>query len=121
MVGVLTFLNREVFVLFDGFTIPPQPLSSGSMQVFQDARSFAPHSGSVRVRLETDVLDLAEKSWDDACPTVRRSPSIHQSDQSFELYSSGQVYSLCPDVHSLGSPLVRFSNRPTAALARRFW
>ena len=50
-VGVLTFVTREVFVLFDGFTLPPQPLSSRSMQVlevFQDARSFAPHSGYVR-------------------------------------------------------------------------
>lgn len=32
-----------------------------------------------------------------------------------------KFYSLCPDVHSLGSPLVRPSSRPTAALARRFW
>ena len=26
------FCHRELFVLFDGFTIPPKPLSSGSMQ-----------------------------------------------------------------------------------------
>ena len=29
-----------------------------------------------------------------------------------------KFYSLCPDVHSLGSPLVCPSSRPTAALAR---
>lgn len=55
VVGVLTFVTRELFVLFDGFTIPPQATEQwvdAGREVFQDARSFAPHSGYVRVRLE---------------------------------------------------------------------
>ena len=85
VVGVLTFVTRELFVLFDGFTILPKPLSSGSMQGEKFSKM------RVRSRLipamsgcdwKTDGLDLAGKSWDDACPTVRRSSrliSVHQS------------------------------------------
>jgi hypothetical protein len=95
VVSVLTFVTRELFVLFDGFTIPPQATEQwvdAGLEKFSKMR--------VRSRLipamsgcdwKTDVLDLARKSWDDACPTVRRSPSVHQSDQTFELYSSGQL------------------------------
>ena len=79
MVGVLTFVTRELFVLFDGFTIPPQATEqwvAAGLEKFSKMR--------VRSRLipamsgcdwKTDVLDLAGKSWDDACPTVRRSPN----------------------------------------------
>lgn len=77
--GVLTFVTREFFVLFDGFTVPPEATEQwvdAGLEKFSKMR--------VRSRLipamsgcdwKTDVLDLAGKSRDDACPTVRRSPS----------------------------------------------
>ena len=107
---MLTFVTRELFVLFDGFTIPPQATEQwvdAGLEKFSKMR--------VRSRLipamsgcdwKTDVLDLAGKSWDDACPTVRRSPSVHQSHQSFELYSSGRVLQFVLD---LFTPWVRGS------------
>ena len=74
-------VTRELFVLFDGFTIPPPATEQwvdAGLEKFSKMR--------VRSRLipvmsgcdwKTDVLDLAGKSWDDTCPTVRfaaRSP-----------------------------------------------
>jgi hypothetical protein len=95
VVGVLTFVTRELFVLFDGFTIPPQATVQwvdAGLEKFSNPR--------VRSRLipamsgcdwKTDVLDLAGKSWDHACPTVRRSPNISSLLQGDGLYSTARI------------------------------
>ena len=82
----LIFVTRELFVLFNGFTIPLQATEQwvdAGLEKFSKMR--------VRSRLipamsgcdwKTDVLDLARKSWDDACPTVRRSPSVAERRKS---------------------------------------
>jgi hypothetical protein len=98
VVGVLTFVTRELFVLFDGFTIPPQATEQwvdAGLEKFSKMR--------VRSRLipamsgcdwKTDVLDLAGKSWDDACPTVRRSPSCFTISSKEMRFTSSQVVQL---------------------------
>ena len=40
---------------------------------------------------KTDVLDLAGKSWDDACPTVRRSPSCFTISSKEMRFASSQA------------------------------